>query len=63
MEREPREADEPALKTIDRAARVLWVLARGSREGLPLGSIGRLSVTRCCLRMNGRFAPTAVGHR
>jgi DNA-binding IclR family transcriptional regulator len=43
IDREPREADEPALKTIDRAARVLWVLARGSREGLPLGSIGRLS--------------------
>jgi len=31
IDREPREADEPALKTIDRAARVLWVLARGSR--------------------------------
>jgi DNA-binding IclR family transcriptional regulator len=42
MDREPREADEPALKTIDRAARVLWVLARGSSDGLPLGSIGRL---------------------
>jgi DNA-binding IclR family transcriptional regulator len=43
IDREPREADEPALKTIDRAARVLWVLARGSRTGLPLGSVGRLS--------------------
>ena len=43
MDSEPREVDEPALKTIDRAARVLWVLARGSSEGLPLGNIGRLS--------------------
>ena len=42
-DREPPEAGEPALKTIDRAARVLWVLARGSRAGLPLGSVGRLS--------------------
>jgi DNA-binding IclR family transcriptional regulator len=43
MDSEPREVEEPALKTIDRAARVLWVLARGNSEGLPLGNIGRLS--------------------
>jgi DNA-binding IclR family transcriptional regulator len=43
MDGEPSDGPTPALKTIDRAARVLWVLARGSREGLPLGSIGRLS--------------------
>ena len=43
MDSEPREADEPAVKTIDRAARVLWVLAQGSSEGLPLGIVGRQS--------------------
>jgi len=40
---EPRESDEPAVKAIDRAARMLWVLARGSSEGLALGAIVQLS--------------------
>jgi DNA-binding IclR family transcriptional regulator len=39
----PHEIDVPAVKTIDRAARMLWVLARGDSEGLPLGVIVQLS--------------------
>ena len=34
---------EPAVKTIDRAARMLWVLAGGDAGGLPLTTIVRLS--------------------
>jgi DNA-binding IclR family transcriptional regulator len=43
MNIEPHEIDVPAVKTIDRAARMLWVLARGDSEGLPLGVIVQLS--------------------
>ena len=43
MDSDPREADEPAVKTIDRATRVLWVLAQGSSEGMPLGAVCRQS--------------------
>jgi DNA-binding IclR family transcriptional regulator len=42
MPTEPRDNDEPAVKTIDRAARLLWVLAEGSSEGLTLSAISRL---------------------
>jgi DNA-binding IclR family transcriptional regulator len=37
------EAEEPAVKTIDRAVRLLWVLAKGDSEGMPLSGISRLS--------------------
>lgn len=37
------EADEPAVKTIDRAARMLRILAQGSSDGLPLSTVSRLS--------------------
>jgi DNA-binding IclR family transcriptional regulator len=37
------EAGEPAVKTIDRAVRLLWVLAKGDSEGMPLSGISRLS--------------------
>ena len=37
------EAEEPAVKTIDRAVRLLWVLAKGNSEGMPLSGISRLS--------------------
>jgi DNA-binding IclR family transcriptional regulator len=43
MSTEPNDTDIPAVKTIDRAARMLWVLARGDNEGLPLGAIVQLS--------------------
>ena len=43
MQAEPHDNDEPAVKTIDRAARLLWILAQGSSEGLPLSVIGRTS--------------------
>ena len=43
MSTESNETDVPAVKTIDRAARMLWVLARGDNEGLPLGVIVQLS--------------------
>jgi DNA-binding IclR family transcriptional regulator len=43
MNIEQHETDEPAVKSIDRAARMLWVLARGSSEGLALGAIVQLS--------------------
>jgi DNA-binding IclR family transcriptional regulator len=34
-----REAEEPSVKVIDRAARMLWILAAGDGEGFPLGAI------------------------
>jgi DNA-binding IclR family transcriptional regulator len=37
------EAGEPTVKTIDRAVRLLWVLAKGNNEGMPLSGISRLS--------------------
>jgi DNA-binding IclR family transcriptional regulator len=40
---EVHEAGEPAVKTIDRAVRLLWVLAKGDSEGMPLSEIGRHS--------------------
>ena len=43
MSTESNETEVPAVKTIDRAARMLWVLARGNNEGLPLGVIVQLS--------------------
>jgi DNA-binding IclR family transcriptional regulator len=43
MNTESRDNDLPAVKTIDRAARMLWVLARGDSEGLPLGVIVQMS--------------------
>jgi DNA-binding IclR family transcriptional regulator len=43
MNIEQRETDEPSVKVIDRAARMLWVLARGDSEGLQLGAIVQLS--------------------
>ena len=43
MSTESNETDVPAVKTIDRAARMLWVLARGDSDGLPLGAIVQLS--------------------
>jgi DNA-binding IclR family transcriptional regulator len=42
MSTESNEIDVPAVKTIDRAARMLWVLARGDNEGQPLGAIVQL---------------------
>jgi DNA-binding IclR family transcriptional regulator len=43
MQTELHDTDEPAVKTIDRAARLLWILAQGDSEGLPLSVIGRTS--------------------
>ena len=40
---EVHETDEPAVKTIDRAVRLLWILAQGNSEGMPLSGISRLS--------------------
>jgi hypothetical protein len=34
MQAEPPDNEEPAVKTIDRAARLLWILAQGDSEGL-----------------------------
>jgi DNA-binding IclR family transcriptional regulator len=43
MQAEPPDNEEPAVKTIDRAARLLWILAQGDSEGLALSAIGRAS--------------------
>lgn len=43
LDNELPESGEPAVKTIDRAARMLRILAQGNSDGMPLSTVSRLS--------------------